>query len=161
MVAMTRGPGWRLRLALAALASIYILCRLCGLGAPIQYTHAEILAAIRMTETSGMEDPPDGDDGRAIGPFQIHEVYWIDSGLQGDYQDCREAEYAKRVIQAYMLRYVPAAWRRCDAEVIARTHNGGPRGQHKNATLRYWRRVATWLTRLPRIPVEPAQVTVR
>ena len=149
---MMRGPGLRIRLTLAALAAGFIVLRLLGWGAQVQYNHAEILAAIRMTETSGLATPPDGDDGKAIGPFQIHEVYWIDAGLEGDYQDCRDVDYATRVIEAYMLRYVPSAWHRCDAEIIARTHNGGPYGRNKVATQRYWRRVSQWLRRLPRIP---------
>ena len=54
----------------------------------------QILDAIRFVESSGRDDVPDGDDGRAIGPFQIHEVYWRDAAafdpdLGGTYQDCR------------------------------------------------------------------------
>ncbi len=35
----------------------------------------EILDAIRFVESSDRPNPPDGDDGLAIGPYQIHEVY--------------------------------------------------------------------------------------
>jgi hypothetical protein len=115
---------------------------------------ARILDGIRMVESGGRAAVPDGDGGLAIGPYQIHRVYWRDavdfapelgpaSGF--DYQDCRERLYAERVVEAYMRRYVPRAWTRGDAEVIARTHNGGPAGARKDATLRYWQRVARQL----------------
>ncbi|MCR9247186.1 MAG: hypothetical protein NXI31_19310 [bacterium] len=110
------------------------------------WTRDEILAAIRFVESGGREFPPDGDGGRAIGPYQIHRIYWLDAiqtqpQLGGDYQHCRQRDYAERVIAAYMTRWVPKAWAAGDAEVIARTHNGGPTGRNKRATDRYWQRV--------------------
>ena len=33
------------------------------------------------------------------------------------------------------------AWNRLDAQVIARTHNGGPAGARKSATVPYWFKV--------------------
>ena len=111
----------------------------------------QILDAIRFVESSDRDNVPDGDNGLAIGPYQIHRVYWIDAtardrSIGGDYQDCRQRAYAERVIAAYMQRYVPDAWRIGDAETIARVHNGGPKGHQKDATLGYWQRV---LARLP------------
>lgn len=110
------------------------------------WPRADILAAIRHVESSGREEPPDGDGGLAIGPYQIHYVYWLDArsgdaALGGDYQDCRRRAYAERVIDAYMRRYAPAAWRAGEAETVARIHNGGPRGHRRAATLVYWRKV--------------------
>lgn len=106
----------------------------------------EVLDAIRMVESGDRTDPPDGDGGLAIGPYQIHRVYWQDAlqaepELGGDYQDCRRRSYAERVIGAYMRRHAPDAWRERDAQIIARVHNGGPTGAQKTATLRYWGRV--------------------
>ena len=40
-----------------------------------------------------------------------------------------------------MDKWVPDAWARVDAEVIARTHNGGPTGAERDTTLGYWKRV--------------------
>src|SRR5262245_43520697 len=59
-----------------------------------------ILDAIVLVETSGQQNPPDGDGGRAIGPYQIHLEYWQDAlaaepGLGGSYQDCRRRGYAE------------------------------------------------------------------
>jgi hypothetical protein len=109
-------------------------------------TRREILDAIRAVESGGRERPPDGDGGRSIGPYQISRAYWddaiaFDPGIGGAYEDCRDPAYAERVIAAFMRRHVPAAWRARDAEVIARTHNGGPDGASEAATLPYWERV--------------------
>lgn len=106
----------------------------------------EILDAIRFVESSNRDDVPDGDDGRAIGPYQIHEVYWRDAiaaepSLGGNYQECRRRDYAERVIAAYMRRHARAAFEQGQAETLARTHNGGPRGPQNPATEAYWRRV--------------------
>jgi hypothetical protein len=114
------------------------------------WPQGEILDAIRSVESGGRATPPDGDDGKAIGPYQIHEVYWRDAiawnpALGGNYQDCRQREYAERVIDAYMQRWVRDAWERGDAEVIARVHNGGPTGHRRPTTIRYWQRVSARL----------------
>lgn len=114
------------------------------------WTQREVLDAIRAVESRGQPEPPDGDGGRAIGPYQIHRGYWqdavaFDPELGGTYEDCRDLAYAERVIAAYMRRFVPEAWRAVDAEVIARTHNGGPRGAERASTLRYWERVRSVL----------------
>ena len=141
---------------------------LIGLCVPLVFSFAaplqsrlrrDVLDAIRLVESSGRDDCRDGDGGLAIGPFQIHRVYWLDAvqaepalgpAAGHDYQDCRDRRYAERVVAAYMQRYVPSAWLRGDAEVIARTHNGGPRGAQKNATDGYWRRVERALKRRAR-----------
>lgn len=113
---------------------------------PVYAPVADILHAIRVVETGDRVDPPDGDGGRAIGPYQIHEVYWRDAlahdrAIGGTYQDCRDRTHAERVVRAYMLRHAPDAWATGDAEIIARTHNGGPTGPGKAATEAYWHRV--------------------
>ncbi|MBL8755319.1 MAG: hypothetical protein JNK15_18610 [Planctomycetes bacterium] len=110
------------------------------------WPHAQILAAIRQVESSGRDDVADGDGGKAIGPFQIHFVYWQDAlraepTLGGSYPDCRRRAYAERVVVAYMQKYARDAWANGDAETIARVHNGGPDGADKQATLGYWQRV--------------------
>ncbi len=121
-------------------------------GARRYWPQRDILDAIRFVESSGRKDPPDGDQGRAIGPFQIHHGYWLDAvsfepKIGGSYQDCRKRAYAERIVTAYMRRYVRAAWTRGDAQIIARVHNGGPRGHRIQATLAYWAKVRA---RLPR-----------
>lgn len=135
-------------LAFATLTAIWLL--LGGGGSARTWERREILYALRMVESGGRDDVADGDGGRAIGPYQIHEVYWRDAmahapGLGGGYQDCRQRAYAERVLAAYMERHAPAAWQRGDAQTIARVHNGGPLGPQKAATRGYWLRVRSYL----------------
>ena len=124
---------------------------LCALVAPQREDPIEpILDAIRVVETGG--EPNEGrdavgDGGRSIGPFQIQRAYWYDSGVEGRWEDCRDNEYARRVVRAYWLRYCPRAYERADAQVLARIHNGGSTGHRKTSTLSYWRRVEGELSR--------------
>ena len=110
------------------------------------WTRRELLRAIHQVESSGRSNPPDGDGGRAIGPYQIHYVYWLDATsfdpeLGGDYQQCRQLDYAEQVIDAYMRRYAKSAWQQGIGETIAKVHNGGPKGHQKLTTEGYWQRV--------------------
>ncbi|MGK0157129.1 MAG: hypothetical protein ACI9SE_004105 [Neolewinella sp.] len=105
-----------------------------------------LLDAIRFVESSNNDNVRDGDDGDAIGPYQIHQAYWFDANefdesLGGTYQQCRKRNYAERVIDAYMRRYVKAEWAAGHGETVAKVHNGGPRGHKKNGTKGYWQRV--------------------
>jgi len=99
---------------------------------------------LREVESGGEKDGgrgASGDGGRALGPYQIHYAYFRDSGVEGRYADCRDPEFSRRVVIAYWQRWCPEALERCDAEVLARVHNGGPRGARKACTLGYWRKV--------------------
>jgi len=123
---------------------------MCGASKRDCWPRDEILDAIRMVESSGRDDVPDGDGGKAIGPYQIWFSYWQDAiaaepSLGGTYEDCRRRDYAERVVAAYMRRWAPEEWRIGHAEVIARIHNGGPTGATKDATLGYWQRVRAHL----------------
>ena len=116
-----------------------------AVDAPAGYDPRPILDAIRHVETGSEPDPENavGDGGRALGPYQIHRVYWQDAvehdpSLGGSYEDVRDAVYAERVILAYWDRYAPD-WR---AETLARVHNGGPKGHRKQATVEYWGKVS-------------------
>ena len=130
------------------LAAIVLTALWCTPRGPDRqvWPREQILTAIRFVESGDRENVPDGDDGLAIGPYQIHEVYWRDAiaaepSLGGRYQDCRRRSYAERVVAAYMTKWCAEAWRRGDGEVIARVHNGGPGGADKASTLGYWQRV--------------------
>lgn len=110
-----------------------------------------LLDAIRVVETGGEPNggrDAVGDQGRSIGPFQIQRAYWLDSEVPGSWEDCRDAAYARRVVQAYWRRYAPQAFARADARVLARIHNGGPGGARSERTLVYWTRVERELARL-------------
>jgi len=112
-------------------------------------TREKFYRALWMTESSGNLNPPDGDKGRAIGPFQIHQEYWQDSGIGGTYQDVRKLDVAKSCVNGYMNRYAKSWWSDSmsmdSVEKCARIHNGGPSGYNKNATLQYWIRFKQFL----------------
>jgi hypothetical protein len=101
-----------------------------------------LLDAIRQVESGG-DDRAVGDNGRAIGPYQIWRAYWIDaceydpSLRDRGYEACFDAEYSRRVVIAYLSRYGQGK----SAKELARIHNGGPRGHRKSATIAYWNKV--------------------
>ena len=97
--------------------------------------------AIHIVETSGRTGPILGDQGRALGPLQIHRGYHQDSRVAGDYSRVSDLNYSVRVATAYLKRYAPEAWAAGDVETLARVHNGGPRGHLKTATKSYGARV--------------------
>jgi hypothetical protein len=97
--------------------------------------------ALHHVETSGRLGPIKGDNGAALGPLQIHRVYFQDSGVKGSYSQVADFAFARRVATAYLKRYAPKAWERGDVVTLARIHNGGPQGHRKQATLAYARKV--------------------
>jgi hypothetical protein len=98
--------------------------------------------ALHIVETSGKLGPTIGDNGKALGPLQIHRAYHADSRVAGDYSRCADLDYSKRVVTAYLKRYAPKAWAAgTDIETLARVHNGGPKGATKPATKGYGVRV--------------------
>ena len=141
------GSGWGQSVLLPVALALPWVLLVMGMGPK----NGAILNAIWMVESGGRHAPPDGDGGRAIGPYQIHEIYWKDAVsaapelAAGLYQDCRMQDYAEAVIRAYMRKWVRNAWRTGNAEVIARTHNGGPDGAQKQATEGYWEKVQGYL----------------
>lgn len=100
------------------------------------------LVALNKVEASGRtNNVPPGDNGHAIGPFQIHKKYWQDSGVEGKYKDCFDYAYSVRVVTAYLKRYGDKYIESNNFEALARIHNGGPTGYKKDQTLEYWRKV--------------------
>ena len=98
--------------------------------------------ALHVVETSGRTGPIIGDNGRALGPLQIHRGYHADARIGGDYARCADLDYSRRVVTAYLQRYAPKAWAAGDVTTLARVHNGGPRGASKPATVAYAAKVA-------------------
>ena len=101
--------------------------------------------ALHIVETSGKLGPTIGDNGKALGPLQIHRAYHADSRVAGDYSRCADLEYSKRIVTAYLQRYAPQAWAAGDVETLARVHNGGPKGATKPATKSYAVRVQAFM----------------
>ena len=137
------------------LAAILVLAPV----ASAQYGWRDALDAIKQVETgSGSGVGVKGDGGRAAGPLQIHRIYHIDAAERDrsltDYQRClTDRAYSERVVRASMRRYCRSQAARLDANTatladlqrIARTHNGGPKGYRKKATLGYWHKVRSHL----------------
>ena len=141
-----------------------VLAAAAALPQPVEtFDFRQTLDAIRVVETGGQPNEGvgcKGDNGNAYGPYQIWSVYHLDAAERdkslNDYSLClRSKSYSERVVRAYMSRYAPASISRLerglgrlkDVEIIARIHNGGPRGARKQATLRYWHKVHREVTR--------------
>ena len=97
--------------------------------------------ALHVVETGGRRGAILGDNGKALGPLQIHRGYHADARIGGDYSRCADLDYSRRVVSAYLQRYAPKAWAAGDVETLARIHNGGVRGDRKQATINYGKKV--------------------
>ena len=111
---------------------------------------SDLISAISEVETGGelFRDSSVGDGGYSRGRFQISLPYFIDSGIKATYQEAwSNPHIGQQVMLAYWARYSGIERRLNDAidmetaEWLARTHNGGPRGYRKQATVKYWRKV--------------------
>ena len=155
---MTRAEAeflWHLILLVGALAFCVLLIYLIegrADGADPGHDPAQRLRALydalHRVEASGRPAPPPGDGGRALGPYQIWKVYWIDAlahapELGGTYADVRSKGYAEWIMLAYWLRWCPGALERMDLERLAVVHHlGGPNPDRDPAEARrYWAKV--------------------
>lgn len=99
-----------------------------------------LISALMIVESSG-NDQAIGDNGRAIGPLQIHRSVVLDvnriTGSNYRHSEMTNRVAARAVCQAYLEHY----GRGKSPEEQARIWNGGPTGHKKAATVSYWRRV--------------------
>jgi hypothetical protein len=114
-----------------------------------------IIEAIRHEESGGEVDPniAIGKAGEQ-GSLQIMRDYHTDASDHArkfnlevpDYDTVTgHPDHSALVLVLYMHRYQRSALLHADPEIIARTHNGGPRGASKDLTLAYWKRVRSHL----------------
>jgi soluble lytic murein transglycosylase-like protein len=86
-----------------------------------------------------------GDNGRALGAYQIHRAYWRDGtrllGVYWSYKEAFDPKKARSIVKAYLLHY----GRGKSLIEMARIHNGGPNGYRKKSTLGYARKITTLL----------------
>ena len=122
------------------ITSLLIACAVC-VPPPPSADVDRILDAIRTVETGGCKNPSAaiGDNGKAIGPFQIWRAYWQDAveydpSIGGTYADCKSRAYSQKIVVAYLSRYAPN-W---EPQTVARIHNGGPKGHRRSSTLSYY-----------------------
>ncbi len=103
-------------------------------------TISNLISALIIVESSG-NDQAIGDNGRALGPLQIHRGVVLDvnriTGSHYRHQDMTNRVAARAVCEAYLKHYGRGA----TTEQLARRWNGGPTGDRKSATEAYWAKV--------------------
>lgn len=103
-------------------------------------TLSNLISALIVVESSG-NDLAIGDNGRAVGPLQIHRGVVQDvnrfTGSNYRWESMTNRAQAREVCAAYLTHYGRGA----TTEQLARRWNGGPTGDRKTATVDYWRRV--------------------
>ncbi len=113
--------------------------------------HESLLESICKVE-SNCNTTEIGDNGNAIGAYQIWKDYWHDACVFSEYDDlmlsdgyssCYDKEYSEKVVLVYWNRYATRKrlGRTPTDEDRARIHNGGPNGYKKDSTLKYWKKV--------------------
>lgn len=109
---------------------------------------------LRMVESGGNCDAV-GDGGKSKGCYQIQRGYWDAAIYYAKYHNIIRVDdfnwdYGHRVwdrhacqtiMTWYWKRYCRTAYDSRNWEVMARIHNGGPKGHTKPVTLAYWHKV--------------------
>lgn len=117
----------------------------CGVSHPSQgsvFTAepwlVETIELLWQQESSGRLNPPVGDDGRAVGPLQIHMCVLTDVnkyyGTNFKSVDRKYLTKSKQIAAMYI-----AMWQEIyKREIAVRIFNGGSRGWRKTSTNKYW-----------------------
>ena len=124
-------------------------------------TFEDLLDAIRLVETGGELDPDNcrRDGGRALGAYQIHEIYVDDVndintfGPKYSYEDRRDRIKSRAMAKTYLcwyIRFTRGIWKKPEWddrkwEFMARIHNGGANGWKKESTKPYWEKVRKYI----------------
>lgn len=113
----------------------------------------EILISALIIVESGGNDNAIGDNGKAFGPLQIHQVMVDDvnriAGANYSHKDAFNRKNSIDMLRIFTTHYVNEArlGRKPTMEDVARCWNGGPNGYRKAATARYWEKVKQQLER--------------
>ena len=125
-------------------AIVLICCSILTYGfSNKDYSNLELAQAVHKVESSGRIDKNIiGDNGKAIGPLQIHYLNWrdatdFDKTIGGQYLDCHSLKYSKTIFCAYLNKYA----KNKSTEQKARIWNGGPKGAEKSSTKHYWNKI--------------------
>jgi len=111
-----------------------------------------IAALITVESSDGLNTV--GDQGKARGVLQLHQVYVRDcniilqsmgSSFRYEYAD-RDKEphsvgMALLYLRHYCRQYEKDTGKKATMEIAARIHNGGPTGWKKKSTEKYWKKV--------------------
>lgn len=111
----------------------------------------KLLTAMSIVESGGKANIKklDVNHRYSYGCLQIQELYLQDSGLGYKVDDLYNKDVSFAVARAYLSRYARSYEKRTGKpatyEVLARIHNGGPRGAERSATNGYWQKVLSQL----------------
>ncbi len=119
------------------------LAMLIGVSNAVAQPSEKVLDAIAKVETGGEADPSNvtADNGKSIGPMCITRACFQDaveydkSLSEYKYEDCRKIYVARKVAIAYLTRY---CGKTATNEKYCRVWNGGPKGDKKKSTFKYW-----------------------
>ena len=88
-----------------------------------------------------------GDNGKAVGPLQIHKEVVDDVnrayGTGYTYGDRKSLWKSREICRKYLLLH---GGTKASNEKYARIWNGGPNGHRKGSTRGYWVKVRRWLS---------------
>jgi soluble lytic murein transglycosylase-like protein len=110
-----------------------------------------VIMTILSLESSG-NDKAVGDQGQAIGPLQIHPAYVADVNriigrevftLEDRWDRTKSISMASVYLRHYSRAYTRRTGLPATGVVMARIHNGGPRGYAKTSTRAYARKFTT------------------
>lgn len=105
------------------------------------------LLALEQVESAGRCDAV-GDAGKSLGALQIQRAVIVDVnetfGTTYRWTDAHDRDKARAICALYLTRYCSES---ATLEEGARTWNGGPSGNRKEATKPYWRKVRLELDR--------------
>jgi len=125
-----------------------------------QSSFNDLLDAIEWVESKGDANAV-GDNGKAVGAFQIHKIYIDD--LNRIYKSRHTDKFStpirwsdfhrkskvcsRLMVRDYLRHYATAKriGREPTLEDMARIHNGGPTGYKKESTKKYWQKIKSRL----------------
>ena len=125
---------------------LFVVAAMSAVASSAQFVVSdEFFQAIRFVESTDGRYLGDQDGGRSHGPYQISMAYLKDANeyLGTDYtlrQVIEDDDVAVAVMVGYWNRYLPKD-REVTYEILARIHNGGPKGYEKESTVQYWEKV--------------------
>lgn len=113
----------------------------------------KLIDALIVVESNG-NDKAVGDNGAALGCLQIHQGVIADVNRDAKtpyiHGDAFDRNKARTICKAYLTHYGASFehdghdghdGHEANEEILARIHNGGPKGYLKDATIPYWNKV--------------------
>lgn len=102
--------------------------------------YSALISALIAVESGGRDNAV-GDNGRALGPLQVHRAVVQDVnaayGTSYRWSGMTNRADARKVCELYLQKYAKGR----SLQDAARIWNGGPTGHTKTATKSYWTRV--------------------